>query len=154
VVVYDVTSRASFLNVPQWVADVRAVQGSDAMLALVGNKDDLGSDRQVSLEEAKAKAQELGVAVFMEASAKEGHNIKALFRRLATALPADGAAPVVPDSGSERCGGPGFTQSANAVSSSSQPPHSPRPHRHARAVIDFKLSPRPPKAADSSSCSC
>lgn len=94
VVVYDVSSRASFLNVPQWIADARAVQGSDAVLALVGNKSDLGADRQVSLEEAEAKARDLGVMVFLETSAREGHNIKALFHRLASALPhSDGAAP-------------------------------------------------------------
>lgn len=94
VVVYDVSSRASFLNVPQWIADARAVQGSDAVLALVGNKSDLGADRQVSLEEAEAKARDLGVMVFLETSAREGHNIKALFHRLASALPhSDGTAP-------------------------------------------------------------
>lgn len=41
---------------------------------------------QVSKEEGESFAQELGV-LFIETSAKMGHNIKPLFRRLATSLP-------------------------------------------------------------------
>ena len=53
---------------------------------LVGNKSDLSEKRQVTEEEGEELAQNEGV-VFIEASAKEGHNIKTLFRRLATQLP-------------------------------------------------------------------
>ncbi|KAF2566062.1 hypothetical protein F2Q68_00028410 [Brassica cretica] len=42
--------------------------------------------RQVSIEEAEAKARELNV-MFIETSAKAGFNIKALFRKIAAALP-------------------------------------------------------------------
>ncbi len=42
--------------------------------------------RQVALEEGTDKAKEENV-LFMETSAKAGHNIKALFRKLATVLP-------------------------------------------------------------------
>lgn len=42
--------------------------------------------RQVSAEEGEVKAKELGL-VFMETSAKTGHNVKALFTRVAQALP-------------------------------------------------------------------
>ncbi|KAA0032824.1 ras-related protein RABH1b-like isoform X1 [Cucumis melo var. makuwa] len=41
---------------------------------------------QVSLEEGEAKARELNV-MFIETSAKAGFNIKALFRKIAAALP-------------------------------------------------------------------
>jgi hypothetical protein len=41
---------------------------------------------QVSIEEGDARARELGV-MFIETSAKAGFNIKALFRKIAAALP-------------------------------------------------------------------
>ena len=53
---------------------------------LVGNKTDLVDKRQVSIEEADAKARELNV-MFIETSAKAGFNVKALFRKVAAALP-------------------------------------------------------------------
>ncbi|EFN52525.1 GTP binding protein [Chlorella variabilis] len=86
VVVYDVTSRQSFLNIQRWVEEVRAERGSDVIIVLVGNKTDLVDKRQVSIEEGDAKARELNV-MFIETSAKAGFNIKALFRKIAAALP-------------------------------------------------------------------
>ncbi|POW02642.1 hypothetical protein PSHT_12021 [Puccinia striiformis] len=99
VVVYDVTNRASFINTSRWVDDVRAERGGDVIIVLVGNKTDLGdkrrinkddlSDRrssQVSTEEAERKSRELEV-MFIEASAKAGHNVKSLFKKIAQALP-------------------------------------------------------------------
>ena len=86
VVVYDVTNRASFLNTSKWIEDVRNERGDDVVIMLVGNKTDLSDQRQVSVEEGEEKANELGV-LFIETSAKAGYNVKALFRKLATALP-------------------------------------------------------------------
>ncbi|VAH30060.1 unnamed protein product [Triticum turgidum subsp. durum] len=43
-------------------------------------------NRQVSIEEGEGKAKDLGV-MFIETSAKAGFNIKALFRKIAAALP-------------------------------------------------------------------
>lgn len=42
--------------------------------------------RQVTPEEAEKKSKELNV-MFIETSAKAGHNVKTLFRRIAQALP-------------------------------------------------------------------
>jgi len=88
VVVYDVSSRDSFTSVAKWVDDVRAERGDDVVIALVGNKTDLEAKRQVTTEEGEAKARAKGL-LFLETSAKDGANVKALFRRLATALPGD-----------------------------------------------------------------
>ncbi|CAO1623236.1 unnamed protein product [Jaminaea pallidilutea] len=86
VVVYDITNRASFQNTSKWVDDVRAERGSDVIIVLVGNKTDLGDKRQVTTEEAEAKASELNL-MFIETSAKAGHNVKTLFKKIAQALP-------------------------------------------------------------------
>ncbi|KAK4761616.1 hypothetical protein SAY87_029500 [Trapa incisa] len=86
VIVYDVASRQTFLNTIKWIEEVRSERGSDVIVALVGNKTDLAEKRQVSVEEGEAKARELNV-MFIETSAKAGFNIKALFRKIAAALP-------------------------------------------------------------------
>ncbi|XP_068918561.1 ras-related protein Rab-41 isoform X2 [Petaurus breviceps papuanus] len=69
---------------------------------LVGNKNDLGHKRvgdhlgeaqrgradlpQITSEEGKQRAREMNV-MFIETSAKTGHNVKQLFIRVASALP-------------------------------------------------------------------
>jgi Ras-related protein Rab-6A len=87
VIVFDVTSRASFDSVSHWVGDVKAVQGPEAKFVIVGNKSDLSSERDVSIEEAGAMSKEMGGMFFIETSAKQGHNVKTLFHQLARALP-------------------------------------------------------------------
>ena len=86
VVVYDITNRASFLNTAQWIDDVRSERGNDVVIMLVANKTDLLEKRQVSMEEGEKSAKDAGV-MFIETSAKAGFNVKALFRKLALALP-------------------------------------------------------------------
>ncbi|GAA93714.1 uncharacterized protein L969DRAFT_89522 [Mixia osmundae IAM 14324] len=86
VVVYDITNRSSFASTNKWIDDVRAERGSDVIIVLVGNKTDLNDKRQVTTEEAEKRAKDLGV-MFIETSAKAGHNVKTLFRKIAQALP-------------------------------------------------------------------
>ncbi|KAJ1948900.1 GTPase Ryh1 [Linderina pennispora] len=92
VVIYDITSHASFAQTSKWIEDVRAERGNEVVIVLVGNKTDLNDKRQVSTEEGEKKARDLNV-MFMETSAKAGHNVKALFKKIAQALPGmDGGA--------------------------------------------------------------
>lgn len=86
IIVYDITNRTSFLNTGKWIDDVRTERGADVIMMLVGNKTDLADKRQVSVEEGEAKAREYAI-MFIETSAKAGFNIKALFRKVASALP-------------------------------------------------------------------
>ncbi|PJF18811.1 Small GTP-binding protein domain [Paramicrosporidium saccamoebae] len=86
IIVYDVSSRTSFEAVSRWIDDVRNERGDDVIIVIVGNKTDLSDKRQVSTEEAEKKAKDLG-CIFIETSAKTGHNVKALFTRIAQALP-------------------------------------------------------------------
>eukprot|EP01057_Protomagalhaensia_wolfi_P004164 Protomagalhaensia_wolfi_Nauph_80__4163@NODE_4230_length_610_cov_37_870403_g3363_i0_p1_GENE_NODE_4230_length_610_cov_37_870403_g3363_i0NODE_4230_length_610_cov_37_870403_g3363_i0_p1_ORF_typecomplete_len170_score26_99Ras/PF00071_22/4_4e62Roc/PF08477_13/3_4e27Arf/PF00025_21/8_9e20GTP_EFTU/PF00009_27/2_6e09FeoB_N/PF02421_18/4_9e06Gtr1_RagA/PF04670_12/9_2e06SRPRB/PF09439_10/1_8e05RsgA_GTPase/PF03193_16/6_5RsgA_GTPase/PF03193_16/0_073MMR_HSR1/PF01926_23/0_00061Dynamin_N/PF00350_23/33Dynamin_N/PF00350_ len=81
VVVYDVTNHVSFQNTEKWIQDVRAERGKDVIIALVGNKTDIEERRQVSVEEGQAKAKEFDV-IFMETSAKNGNNVRLLFKEL------------------------------------------------------------------------
>lgn len=86
VVVYDIINRTSFLSTSKWIDDVRNERGNDVILVLVGNKTDQSEKRQVSVEEGEAKAKEHGI-LFIETSARVGFNVKALFRKIAAALP-------------------------------------------------------------------
>ena len=87
VIVYDITNRQSFLNTSKWLDDVRTERGDDVIIILVGNKTDLGEKyRTVSTKEGEEKAMENGI-LFIESSAKTGHNIKILFEKLAEQLP-------------------------------------------------------------------
>ncbi|XP_035290046.1 ras-related protein Rab-6A-like isoform X2 [Anguilla rostrata] len=92
VVVYDITNLNSFQQTSKWIDDVRTERGSDVIIMLVGNKTDLADKREVTLEAAERKSQELGV-MHIETSAKTGHNIKQLFRRVAAALPGMDSTP-------------------------------------------------------------
>ena len=76
---------------------MRTERGSDVIIVLVGNKTDLADKRAVSVEEGEAKAKEYDI-MFIETSAKLGANVKALFRKVASALDIDHApAPRQPD---------------------------------------------------------
>ncbi|CAN8328588.1 unnamed protein product [Cochlearia groenlandica] len=87
IVVYDVSNRTTFTNISKWIDDVHRERGTgDVIIVLVGNKTDLVDKRQVSITEGESKAKEHGV-LFIETSAKENFNIKALFRKIAAALP-------------------------------------------------------------------
>ncbi|EJD53162.1 GTP binding protein [Auricularia subglabra TFB-10046 SS5] len=86
IVVFDITNRASFLSTTKWIDDVRSERGSDVIIVLVGNKADLSDKRQVTHEEATNKATEMNI-MFMETSAKAGHNVKSLFKKIAMSLP-------------------------------------------------------------------
>ncbi|THU96951.1 ras-domain-containing protein [Dendrothele bispora CBS 962.96] len=79
--VYDVTSRKSFLNTRTWLADVREHADPHLTCILVGNKVDLcdeSTKRQVSTEEAEIFAKEEGL-LFVESSAKSGQNVEKAF---------------------------------------------------------------------------
>jgi len=86
VVVYDITNRTSFANTQRWIEDVKEERGGDVIIALVGNKIDLSTLRQVTQEEGERMAAKESVK-FIETSAKAGFNVKALFRQIAQALP-------------------------------------------------------------------
>jgi len=86
IVVFDITNRQSFMSTSKWIDDVRSERGNDVIIVLVGNKADLSDKRQVTLEEATAKSTQFDV-MFMETSAKAGHNVKSLFKKIAMSLP-------------------------------------------------------------------
>ncbi|CAD7928209.1 unnamed protein product [Amoebophrya sp. A120] len=80
-ILYDVTSRESYNNLPTWLRDARE-QASfhDISIIAVGNKRDLKEERQVSFLEASRFAQEQDI-LFLETSALTGENVNVVDTR-------------------------------------------------------------------------
>lgn len=82
----SITDAKSFQNTRKWIEDVRAERGNDVIIVLVGNKTDLNDKRQVTTQQGEDEAKKFNL-MFVETSAKLGHNVKTLFKRIALALP-------------------------------------------------------------------
>ncbi|OTA92322.1 hypothetical protein M434DRAFT_396565 [Hypoxylon sp. CO27-5] len=80
ILVYDITSRKSFLGMDKWVDEARSNASPDAVLYLVGSKLDKAAagGRAVSYEEGKAFAESHG-AGFCEVSSKTRENVRKPF---------------------------------------------------------------------------
>lgn len=78
--VYDITSMQSFQSIPHWMDRIQVKE--EMYVVLIGTKSDLKADREVTAEMGKGRADELlpGGVPFFETSAKENHNIDAIFR--------------------------------------------------------------------------
>ena len=82
-VVYDVSLKTSFDNIPKWINFIKTIENTT--LVLCGNKIDL-SNREVKKEEGEALAQKEGIP-FFEVSAKTDENIKNMFYNVVVELP-------------------------------------------------------------------
>lgn len=65
---------------------MRGERGNDVIIVLVGNKTDLTDKREVTEQQGAEEARKNNL-MFIETSAKVGHNVKLLFKRIAQALP-------------------------------------------------------------------
>lgn len=81
-ILYDVTSRDSYNNLPTWLQDAREQAWKDISIIAVGNKRDLKEERQVSFLESSRFAQEQDI-MFLETSALTGENVQEVFHTLA-----------------------------------------------------------------------
>ena len=86
IVVYDITNVESFESVERWINTVRNERGTNVLIIVVGNKTDLEDERVVSAAQGQKKCTDLNV-LFLETSAKNGHNIASLLRWSAMDLP-------------------------------------------------------------------
>ncbi len=84
ILVYDVTRRRSFTELPKWVQEADESIGTRVPIVVVGNKVDL-PDRAVSSEEAKKWAEDQGF-LYMESSAKTGEGVADMFTVLSEVM--------------------------------------------------------------------
>lgn len=83
--VYDITRRDTFTHLTRWLEEVRQNGNPDMTIMLIGNKSDLDTRRQVSLEEGERFAKEHSL-VFMETSAKTAYNVEESFLETSTRI--------------------------------------------------------------------
>ncbi|KAI2471826.1 GTP-binding protein rab2 [Annulohypoxylon bovei var. microspora] len=101
--VFDITRKATFAHVTDWLNDLRAIADPDIVVILVGNKLDQASPsssdspaspaspaspgtdskREVTQQEAEDWARRNGVLQYVETSAKSGENVEEAFMRVA-----------------------------------------------------------------------
>ena len=77
---YDITNRDSFENLEGWLHECKSNGNQEMTLVLVGNKIDLESEREVSMEEGQ-KFAEKNEMLFFETSAKTAERVGDLFHQ-------------------------------------------------------------------------
>ncbi|XP_040492990.1 ras-related protein Rab-17 [Ursus maritimus] len=86
VLVYDITRKDSFFKAQQWLKDLeRECPPGEVVVMLVGNKTDLGEQREVTFQEGKEFAESKRL-LFMEASAKLNQQVTEVFSAVAWEL--------------------------------------------------------------------
>lgn len=88
ILIFDLTNRKSFENIKKWYKDIKKnVKPSKKILVgfILGNKEDLASERNIISEEALKIAKELNLE-YIETSALTGKNIEECFYKLAKSL--------------------------------------------------------------------
>jgi small GTP-binding protein len=88
ILIFDLTNRKSFESIQNWYNDIKSnVVPSKEILTgfILGNKEDLVSERNITSEEASHIAKELDLE-YLETSALTGKNVEESFYKLAESL--------------------------------------------------------------------
>ena len=80
-VVYDITDRDSFTNLTTWLIEIEKNANKNVFKLLIGNKNDLESERKVTFNEGKEFADSNGMK-FIETSAKTADKVYEAFELL------------------------------------------------------------------------
>ncbi|CEI87922.1 GTP-binding protein of the rab/ypt [Rhizopus azygosporus] len=88
VVVYDITQASSLDKAKAWVNELQRQADPNIVIALAGNKSDLGARRAIETKTAQEYADEAGL-LFFETSAKTAENVHELFHAIAKKMPLD-----------------------------------------------------------------
>jgi small GTP-binding protein len=80
-IVFDLSKKETFQNCDKWLSELNANTDSDVTVILIGNKCDLEREREVSREEAEAKAGHYSIA-YIETSALQALNIDKAFNTM------------------------------------------------------------------------
>mgnify|MGYP001384098496 FL=1 len=70
---YDITRDDTFVNVKEWLLEVKQHANSDILIYLIGNRCDLEEEREVTRDKAIEFCKQYNIDKFFETSAKTGH---------------------------------------------------------------------------------
>ena len=101
-VVYDISSHSSFENIQSWIDDCTKQTAQSVLLVLIGNKNDLNNQREVTYEEGETFAKNHKM-MFLEVSAKTGNNVNEIFEESVKKI-ANNISKNVYDLGNDSCG--------------------------------------------------
>lgn len=83
---YDITRDDTFVNVIDWLKEIKQHATSDIVIYLIGNRSDLEDDREVTRERAIEFCKQYNIDKFFETSAKTGDNVEEVFSLAAKEL--------------------------------------------------------------------
>ena len=83
-IIYDISSKDSFTNLPTWISFIKQVNTDNSMIVLCGNKTDL--ERKVTTKEGQILANKEKM-LFFEVSAKNGENVTKMMYSCIAELP-------------------------------------------------------------------
>ena len=86
IIVYSITDQFSFESIDQWLKELKLNSSPDIKIFLIGNKIDLQDKREVSTEQGKNMQNDYNLDLFIESSAKNGHNTEFIFAQAAKLL--------------------------------------------------------------------
>ncbi|KAG8521094.1 Ras-related protein Rab-12, partial [Galemys pyrenaicus] len=78
ILVYDITKKETFDDLPKWMKMIDKYASEDAELLLVGNKLDCETDREIT----RQQGEKITGMRFCEASAKDNFNVDEIFLKL------------------------------------------------------------------------
>ena len=84
--IYSIDSKESFYHIESWLKDIKQQSNPDVKIFLIGNKADLGEEREVDIDKGKQFIDENNIDYFSETSAKSGLNVKEVFMKAAELL--------------------------------------------------------------------
>ena len=79
--VYDISDKNSFLNIENWMANIKEESSDTVPIILIGNKCDLDEQRKIQKEEGEQFANNNNLK-FFETSCKDGDNVENCFIEL------------------------------------------------------------------------
>jgi len=85
IIVYDITNKYTFENISYWLEQANDKIKYKSYIFLVGNKNDIEENREVSTLEGQNFANEQGLK-FFEVSAKNGNKINEMFSEITTII--------------------------------------------------------------------
>ena len=80
-VAFDLTRRSSFENLENWITEAKNVAPNQTII-LVGNKNDLEDQREITYEEGKTAATEFECIEYIETSALTGVQVATAFNTI------------------------------------------------------------------------